>query len=209
MCCEEVGETRYPGGAMFICRQPVVRQYFDHCTRIAKYLVASPIRIPQYLLRLFTGLLYTSKAAAFRLSRAGTLKAHFGSGRGPGNHTRAIAILQPGTSFHPISSAERPCTSAIHVSILYDPVHAFRVVNQWPSVEDQNSKLKCCAGGSISMAAVRSFIEDGHITQSVVWEVTTSDERAHTSGQVMRSQGRLGTGDSFVPHDPIVPYISL
>ncbi|KAG1726641.1 uncharacterized protein EDB91DRAFT_1263628, partial [Suillus paluster] len=135
-------------------------------------------------LRSFTGLLYTSKAAAFRLSRVGTSRlilgqttAVFDSGqwgssmtsilrRGLGNNTRAIAILQPGTPFHPISSAERPCTPAVRVGVLYDPVHAFRVVNQRFDIYGGRAELD------------RS--KDGLITQSVVWEVTTSDERAHS-----------------------------
>ncbi|KAG1721200.1 Nrap protein [Suillus paluster] len=106
--------------------------------------------------------------------------------RGLGNRTQAIAILQPGTPRRPISSAESPDTSTIHIGLIYDPAHAFRLVDHGPSAEDQESNIaqefRHLWG---SRAELRRF-KDGRITESVVWEVTTSDERAHIPASIVR-----------------------
>ncbi|KAG0698626.1 Nrap protein [Suillus ampliporus] len=114
--------------------------------------------------------------------------------RGLGNRTQAIAILQPGTPCHLISSAESPGTSTIHVGLIYDPAHAFRLVDHGPSAEDQDSNVaqefRHLWGGR---AELRRF-KDGRIAESVVWEVTTSDERAHIPASIVRHLLQLHFG---------------
>lgn len=114
--------------------------------------------------------------------------------RGLGNRTQAIAILQPVTPYRPISSAESPSTSIIHIGLIYDPAHAFRLVDHGPSAEDQDSNVakefRYLWG---SRAELRRF-KDGRITESVVWEVTTSDERAHIPVSIVRHLLQLHFG---------------
>ncbi|KAG1717890.1 Nrap protein [Suillus lakei] len=116
--------------------------------------------------------------------------------RGLGNRTQAIAILQPVTPCRPISSAESPSTSTIHIGLIYDPAHAFRLVDHGPSAEDRDSNValefRHLWG---SRAELRRF-KDGRITESVVWEVTTSDERAHIPVSIVRHLLQLHFGIS-------------
>ncbi|KAG2340607.1 Nrap protein [Suillus weaverae] len=116
--------------------------------------------------------------------------------RGLGNRTQAIAILQPVTSCRSISSAESPSTSTVHIGLIYDPTHAFRLVDHGPSAENQDSdvakEFRHLWG---SRAELRRF-KDGRITESVVWEVTTSDERSHIPVSIVRHLLQLHFGIS-------------
>lgn len=116
--------------------------------------------------------------------------------RGLGNRTQAIAILQPVTPCRPISSAESPSTSTLHIGLIYDPPHAFRLVDHGPSAEDQDSNVaKEFRHLWGSRAELRRF-KDGRITESVVWDVTTSDERAHIPVSIVRHLLQLHFGIS-------------
>ncbi|OAX41846.1 Nrap protein [Rhizopogon vinicolor AM-OR11-026] len=116
--------------------------------------------------------------------------------RGLGDRTKAIAILQPGTPFRPISSAQSPSTSTIHIGLIYDPAHAFRLVDHGPSAENQDSSVaeefRHLWG---NRAELRRF-KDGRIAESVVWEVATSDERAHIPVSIIRHLLQLHFGIS-------------
>lgn len=131
-----------------------------------------------------------SSDAALLASISSTLR------RGLGNRTQAIAILQPVTPCRPISSAESPNTSTVYIGLIYDPVHAFRLVDHGPSAEDQDldvaKEFRHLWG---NRAELRRF-KDGRITESVVWEVTTSDERAHIPVSIVRHILQLHFGIS-------------
>ncbi|KAG2143259.1 Nrap protein [Suillus cothurnatus] len=117
--------------------------------------------------------------------------------RGLGNRTQAIAILQPATPCYPISSGESPSTSTVHIGLIYDPAHAFRLVDHGPSAEDQDSNVaKEFRDLWGSRAELRRF-KDGRITESVVWEVTTSDERGHIPVSIVRHLLQLHFGISI------------
>ncbi|KAG2138449.1 Nrap protein [Suillus bovinus] len=114
--------------------------------------------------------------------------------RGLGNRTQAIAILQPVTPYRPISAEESPSISMIHIGLIYDPAHAFRLVDHGPSADDQNSNVaKEFRHLWGSRAELRRF-KDARITESVVWEVTTSDERAHIPVSIVRHLLQLHFG---------------
>lgn len=116
--------------------------------------------------------------------------------RGLGDRTKAIAILQPGTPFRPISSTQSPGIPTIHIGLIYDPAHAFRLVDHGPSAEDQDSnaaqEFRHLWG---DRAELRRF-KDGRIAESVVWEVATSDERAHIPASIVQHLLQLHFGIS-------------
>ncbi|KAG2124377.1 Nrap protein [Suillus clintonianus] len=116
--------------------------------------------------------------------------------QGLGNRTQAIAILQPVTPCHPISSAESPSTSTIHIGLIYDPAHAFRLVDHGPSAEDQDSNVAQEFRHLWGRRAELRRFKDGRITESVVWEVATSDERAHIPVSIVRHLLQLHFGIS-------------
>lgn len=116
--------------------------------------------------------------------------------RGLGNRTKAIAVLQPGTPFRSISSTQTPSTSTVHIGLIYDPAHAFRLVDHGPSAENQDSavaqEFRQLWG---DRAELRRF-KDGRIAESVVWEVATSDERAHIPASIVQHLLQLHFGIS-------------
>lgn len=116
--------------------------------------------------------------------------------RGLGNRTKAIAILQPDTPFRSISSAQSPNTSTIYIGLIYDPAYAFRLVDHGPSAEKQDSNVaqefRRLWG---DRAELRRF-KDGRIAESVVWEVATSDERAHIPVSIVQHLLQLHFGIS-------------
>ena len=114
--------------------------------------------------------------------------------RGLGNRAKAIAILQSGTPFRPLSSAQSPNTSTIYIGLIYDSADAFRLVDHGPSAENQDSdvaqEFRRLWG---DRAELRRF-KDGRIAESVVWEVATSDERAHIPVSVVQHLLQLHFG---------------
>ncbi|OBZ77304.1 Nucleolar protein 6 [Grifola frondosa] len=106
--------------------------------------------------------------------------------RGLGNRAKAIAILHPSSQLRPTSQAQPSYPSVIFIGLIVDTEHAFRLVDHGPSAEEQDSD----AAGQFrdfwgDKAELRRF-KDGSITESVVWEVTNLDERAHVPCAIMR-----------------------
>ncbi|TRM70534.1 Nrap protein [Schizophyllum amplum] len=96
-----------------------------------------------------------------------------------GNRVKAVAILHPSSFSRPLEDALPATPSAIHIGIIHDPEHAFRLVDHGPPADDPDpthaATFRALWG---SKAELRRF-KDGRITESVVWDVKTSDERAH------------------------------
>lgn len=79
-----------------------------------------------------------------------------------------------------------PRISVIHIGLIYSPEDAFKLVDHGPAAEEQDTQaakeFRQLWG---SKAELRRF-KDGRIIESVVWEVKTSDERAHIPTFIVR-----------------------
>ncbi|TBU24395.1 Nrap protein [Dichomitus squalens] len=116
--------------------------------------------------------------------------------RGLGNRAKAIAVLHPSSDVRPLSQALPANPSAIHIGIVLDNEHAFRLVDHGPPAEDQESEqAKRFRDFWGEKAELRRF-KDGSITESVVWDVKSVDERTHIPSLVVKHLLRrhLGIG---------------
>lgn len=106
--------------------------------------------------------------------------------RGLNDRVQAIGIFHPSSKARPISEAQSPLIPAIYVGLIYNSENAFRLVDHGPPSEEQNSdatqEFRQLWGNK---AELRRF-KDGRIIESVVWEVKTSDERAHILATIVR-----------------------
>ncbi|KAI0368535.1 Nrap protein [Pilatotrama ljubarskyi] len=106
--------------------------------------------------------------------------------RGLGNRARAIAILHPSSDLRPTSQALPSNTSVVHVGLVLDCEHAFRLVDHGPPAEEHESeRTKQFRDFWGEKAELRRF-KDGSIVESVVWDVKNSDERAHIPAMIVR-----------------------
>ncbi|KAF9219296.1 Nrap protein [Gyrodon lividus] len=106
--------------------------------------------------------------------------------RGLGDRVRAIAIFHPSSSVRAISETSGSRIATVHIGLIYNPENAFRLVDHGPSAGEQET------GGAKEFrqlwgdkAELRRF-KDGRVIESVVWEVNTSDERAHIPVSIVR-----------------------
>ncbi|KAF9244276.1 Nrap protein [Melanogaster broomeanus] len=106
--------------------------------------------------------------------------------RGLGDRVQAIAIFHPSSSVRTISETSAPRIAAVHIGLIYSTENAFRLVDHGPSAEEQETEaakeFRQLWGDK---AELRRF-KDGRIVESVVWEVKTSDERAHIPASIVR-----------------------
>lgn len=105
--------------------------------------------------------------------------------RGLGNRSKVIAILHPPCGQRPISQAHPHNPDVIYIGLIHDAQHAFRLVDHGPAAEEESqdiiSEFRDLWGDK---AELRRF-KDGRITQSVVWDVKTVDERAHIPSMIV------------------------
>ncbi|CAA7262477.1 unnamed protein product [Cyclocybe aegerita] len=120
--------------------------------------------------------------------------------QGLGDRSRAITILHPSSLPRSISQAHPSSPDAIFIGILHDPQNAFRLVDHGPAADEQDEaalqKFRDLWG---EKAELRRF-KDGRIVESVVWEVTTADERAHVPSMIVRHllKRHFGLGEGAV-----------
>ncbi|KAH9896561.1 Nrap protein [Cubamyces lactineus] len=106
--------------------------------------------------------------------------------RGLGNRAKAIAILHPTSDVRPTSNANPMNPSVVHIGIVLDCEHAFRLVDHGPPAEETESeRTKQFREFWGEKAELRRF-KDGSIVESVVWDVKNSDERAHIPSMIVR-----------------------
>ena len=106
--------------------------------------------------------------------------------RGLGDRTQAIAFLHPNSEARSISQAHPGNPSVIHIGLLHDPEHAYRLVDHGPIADDPDpSRAEEFREFWGEKSELRRF-KDGRIMESVVWDVKTSDERAHIPSLVVR-----------------------
>ncbi|KAI0748842.1 Nrap protein [Fomes fomentarius] len=106
--------------------------------------------------------------------------------RGLGNRAKAITVLHPSSDNRPLSQALPSSSSVIHLGIILDTEHAFRLVDHGPTAEEQESeRAKQFRDFWGEKAELRRF-KDGSITESVVWDVKNAEERAHVPATIVR-----------------------
>ncbi|THU79980.1 Nrap protein [Dendrothele bispora CBS 962.96] len=108
--------------------------------------------------------------------------------RALGNRASSISILHPSPSTRPLSQANPSTLPKIQIGLSYDTEHAFRQVDHGPSAASAEAdpesveKFRRLWGDK---AELRRF-KDGSITESVVWEVKTVDEKSHIPVMIVR-----------------------
>ncbi|KAL4063702.1 Nrap protein [Scleroderma citrinum] len=106
--------------------------------------------------------------------------------RGLNDRVQAIGIFHPSSEARRISEAQSPLLPAIYIGLIYNSENAFRLVDHGPLAEEQDSEVtqefRRLWGDK---AELRRF-KDGRIIESVIWEVKTSDERAHIPATIVR-----------------------
>ncbi|KAJ2925593.1 hypothetical protein H1R20_g11503, partial [Candolleomyces eurysporus] len=122
-----------------------------------------------------------------------------------GDRTRAVAFLQPSStpsnpSTRPLTQAHPSTSSTIFIGLVLDPSHAFQLVQHGPPADSTDTaaldEFRELWG---SKSEMRRF-KDGRITESVVWDVKTADERSHVPAMVVRHilQWHFGLDESHV-----------
>ena len=98
--------------------------------------------------------------------------------RGLGNRSRAVTVLHPSSTSRPTSQAHPSTPDVIFIGIIHNPQQAFHLVDHGPAAGDEDQ---------VALEQFREFwgekselrrFKDGRILESVVWEVTTADEKA-------------------------------
>lgn len=105
--------------------------------------------------------------------------------RGLGNRTTAAAILHPASSPRPLTSTEPTNHRFIHIGLIYDDEHAFRVVDHGPSPDEADTEVVEAFRHLWGPKAELRRFQDGRITESVVWDASTVDEKARIPTNVV------------------------
>ena len=103
-----------------------------------------------------------------------------------GPRVKAFALLNRPSQPRPLSQGLPMDLTDIFIGLILDPERAFRLVDQGPSATEPRSPAQvsfCELWGN--KAEVRRF-QDGSITESVVWHVRDSDQRAHVPVMIVR-----------------------
>ncbi|KAF7308582.1 Mannose-6-phosphate isomerase [Mycena chlorophos] len=106
--------------------------------------------------------------------------------QGLGNRVKAIAVLHAGSAARPLAQALPTDPNIIYFGLILDTQHAFRLVDHGPAADEQDASI----GAQFhefwgDKAELRRF-KDGRIVESVVWDVTSADERAHVPAMIAR-----------------------
>ncbi|KAL1939289.1 hypothetical protein VTO73DRAFT_10092 [Trametes versicolor] len=104
--------------------------------------------------------------------------------RGLGDRAKSIAVLHASSDVRPTSQALPTQSSIVHVGIILDSEHAFRLVDHGPPAEEEESeRTKQFREFWGDKAELRRF-KDGSIAESVVWDVKNADERARIPAMI-------------------------
>ncbi|KAK0211157.1 Nrap protein [Desarmillaria ectypa] len=106
--------------------------------------------------------------------------------QGLGNRTRALAILHPTSTSHPLSQAHPSNDHIIFLGFVYDHEHAFRQVDHGPAADDPDPTHVASFRELWGDKAELRMFKDGRIIESVVWDVKNADDKVHLPVQVAR-----------------------
>lgn len=106
--------------------------------------------------------------------------------RGLGNRTKAVAILHPSCEVRSISQAHPSNSSIVYIGLIYEHEHSTRLVDHGPAADGPDPSLAEQFRNFWGEKAELRRFKDGRIIESVVWDVKTSDERAHVPSMVVR-----------------------
>ncbi|CAK5268603.1 unnamed protein product [Mycena citricolor] len=119
---------------------------------------------------------------------------------GLGDRTKAVAILHTTTCTRPLSQALPTDPNVLFIGLIFDPRHAFRLVDHGPSADEPDpavaERFREFWGDK---AELRRF-KDGRIVESVVWDVQSADQRSRVPIMVASHilQRHFGLGDDVV-----------
>ncbi|KAH9173856.1 Nrap protein [Lactarius sanguifluus] len=103
-----------------------------------------------------------------------------------GSRVNALAILHRSSQPRPLSEGLPTDPTNIFIGLVLDQERAFRLVDQGPPATEPRSHAEEAFRELWgNKAEVRRF-QDGSITESVVWHVRDSDERAHIPVMIVR-----------------------
>ncbi|KAI0828573.1 Nrap protein [Trametes gibbosa] len=106
--------------------------------------------------------------------------------QGLGNRAKAITILHASSDVRPTSQAHPSQPPVVYIGVVLDCDHAFRLVDHGPAAEEQESvRTKQFRDLWGDKAELRRF-KDGSISESVVWNIKDSDERAQIPSMIIR-----------------------
>lgn len=97
-----------------------------------------------------------------------------------------MALLHPSSLSRSVSQAHPSSPDTIFVGIVHDPQHAFRLVDHGPAAGEQDQAILDQFRELWGDKAELRRFKDGRIVESIVWEVTTADERAHVPSMIVR-----------------------
>ncbi|KAG8737938.1 hypothetical protein FRC10_007518 [Ceratobasidium sp. 414] len=104
--------------------------------------------------------------------------------RALGTRVKACVVVQPAPALRPISQPTPNSPPYVELGLVLDPVEAPRLVDYGPPADDPaSSEVFRAFWGSKS--ELRRF-KDGRILESVVWDISHPDERAHIPGRIVR-----------------------
>jgi U3 small nucleolar RNA-associated protein 22 len=106
--------------------------------------------------------------------------------QGLGDRTDAIAILHPTSKRQPLSQAHLELPTVVHIGLIHNPQNAPRIVDHGPAADNPDptvaERFRDFWG---DRAELRRF-KDGRITESVVWDVRTSDDRTRVPAMIVQ-----------------------
>jgi len=105
---------------------------------------------------------------------------------GLGDRSRAVVLLHPSSLSRSVSQAHPSTPDTVFVGIVHDPQHALRLVDHGPAAGEQDQAILDQFRELWGDKAELRRFKDGRIVESVVWEVTTADERAHVPSMIVR-----------------------
>ncbi|EIN13041.1 Nrap protein [Punctularia strigosozonata HHB-11173 SS5] len=148
---------------------------FDTVIRVD--LSASPIRSPSVHATLEHGSVWKATTSVL----VATLR------EGLGNRAKVTTLLHPSVSSLRSTSVPSlpPIPPVVFIGLVLDPEHAFRLVDHGPAAEEGDTpELTAFRKLWGPKAELRRF-KDGRITESVVWEVRTAEERARVPALIV------------------------
>ncbi|KAF7312182.1 Mannose-6-phosphate isomerase [Mycena indigotica] len=106
--------------------------------------------------------------------------------QGLNNRVKVLAVLQKPSSTRPLSQALPTDPTIIYLGLIIDTQHAFRLVDHGPSAEESDPTIAQQFHEFWGDKAELRRFKDGRIVESVVWDVSSADERPYIPVMIVR-----------------------